>query len=375
MILSPEQKLIVETAKDYSQKNIKPHSEKWAKNHEFPIETIKHLGELGFLGMLIPEEYGGSNIGHLGYALVIEEIAAADGSCSTYTSVHNSVASKPILTFGTTEQKEKYLKPLSSGKYLGAFCLTEPEAGSDAASIKTKAVKDGEHYILNGTKQFITAGKSADIAIVFAITNPELGKKGISAFIVPTKAPGYNVTRVESKMGQEALETAQLAFDNLKIPKENLLGKEGEGFKIALSNLESGRIGIAAQAVGMARNSYENALEYAKNRKSFGKNLFNHQAINFKLAEMDTQISAARQLIWHAADLLDNGQGSIKTSSQAKLFATDMAEKVCSDALQIFGGYGYLQDFPVERIYRDVRAASIYEGASEIQKIIIAKNL
>jgi alkylation response protein AidB-like acyl-CoA dehydrogenase len=307
------------------------------------------------------------------FALALEEIAAGDGACSTVISVTNSVVCGPILKFGNDEQKERFLKPLARGDYLGAFCLTEPQVGSDAGAITTRARRDGGHYVLDGVKQFITSGQTADIAIVFAITDPGAGKKGISAFIVPTDTPGYIVARVEEKMGQHASDTAQIVLEDLRLPASCRLGDEGQGYRIALANLEGGRIGIAAQCVGMARAAYEAALTYARERESFGKRLIEHQAINFRLADMATRIEAARQLILHAASLRDAERPCLKEASMGKLFASEMAEKVCSDAIQIHGGYGYLKDYSVERIYRDVRVCQIYEGTSDVQRIVIGR--
>lgn len=377
MILTEEQTMIQDMARGYVQERIAPFSEEWDKNKTFPAEALQGLGELGFYGMLVPEQWGGSEIGYTAAALVLEEIAAGDGACSTVISVTNSVGCMPILNYGTDEQKEKFLKPMASGEALGAFCLTEPHAGSDAADLKTKASfhksPDGDHYILNGVKQFITSGKNGQVAIVFAVTDASAGKKGISAFIVPTDTPGYIVANIEDKMGQNASDTAQIIFEDCKIPAANLLGKEGEGYKIALSGLEGGRIGIAAQSVGMARAAYEYALEYAKDRTSFGKPIIRHQAIQFKLAEMATQVEAARNMVLNAAQLRDAGKPCLKEACMAKLFASEAAEKICSEAIQVLGGYGYLKDYPVERIYRDVRIAQIYEGTSEVQKMVIAR--
>lgn len=377
MILTEEQTMIQDMARGYVQERIAPFAEEWDKNKTFPAEALKGLAELGFYGMLVPEQWGGCEIGYVAAALVLEEIAAGDGACSTIISVTNSVGCMPILNFGTDEQKEKFLKPLASGEKLGAFCLTEPHAGSDAADLKTKAVlekgPDGDSYVINGSKQFITSGKNGDIAIVFAVTDPSAGKKGISAFIVPTNTPGYIVANIEDKMGQNASDTAQIVFENCRIPAENLLGKEGEGYKIALSGLEGGRIGIAAQAVGMARAAYEYALQYSKERTSFGKPINQHQAVQFKLADMATQVEAARQMVLHAAELRDNNLPCLKEACMAKLYASEVAEKVCSDAIQVLGGYGYLKDYPVERIYRDVRIAQIYEGTSEVQRMVIGR--
>lgn len=373
MILTEEQTMIQDMARGYVQERIAPFAEEWDKNKTFPAEALKGLAELGFYGMLVPEQWGGCEIGYVAAALVLEEIAAGDGACSTIISVTNSVGCMPILNFGTDEQKEKFLKPLASGEKLGAFCLTEPHAGSDASDLKTKAVKDGDSYVINGSKQFITSGKNGDIAIVFAVTDPSAGKKGISAFIVPTDTPGYIVANIEDKMGQNASDTAQIVFEDCRIPAENLLGKEGEGYKIALSGLEGGRIGIAAQAVGMARAAYEYALQYSKERTSFGKPINQHQAVQFKLADMATQVEAARQMVLHAAELRDNNLPCLKEACMAKLYASEAAEKVCSDAIQVLGGYGYLKDYPVERIYRDVRIAQIYEGTSEVQRMVIGR--
>jgi butyryl-CoA dehydrogenase len=323
----------------------------------------------------VPENWGGCDIGYTAAALVLEEIAAGDAACSTVVSVTNSVGCMPIYQFGNDAQKQHFLKPLASGQKLAAFCLTEPQAGSDASNIQTKAVRQDDHYILNGTKQFITSGKNADTAIVFATTDPAAGKKGISAFIVPTATAGYVVANVEDKLGQHASDTCQILFDNCKIPAENLLGEEGQGYKIALANLEGGRIGIAAQCVGIARAALEAALSYCKERKAFGDAIFDHQSIAFKLADMATQIEAARQLVLSAAQLKDAAMPCLKEASMAKLFASTMAEKVCSEAIHLHGGYGYLKDFPVERYYRDVKVCQIYEGTNEVQKMVISRSL
>jgi alkylation response protein AidB-like acyl-CoA dehydrogenase len=333
------------------------------------------MGRLGFMGMLVPGEWGGSGADHVAYALALLEIAAGDGACSTIMSVHNSVGCMPILRFGSTEQKERFLRPMATGELLAAFCLTEPQAGSDAAAIKTRARRDGNHWVLSGTKQFITSGSTADLAIVFAVTDPAKGKKGISAFIVPTRTPGWTVARLEKKLGQNASDTAQIVLDEVRLEPDLMLGEEGAGYRIALANLEGGRIGIAAQSIGMARAAYEAALAYAKERESFGKKIIEHQAIAFRLADMATLIEAATQLMLHAASLRDAGAPCLKEASMAKLFASEMAERVCSDAIQIHGGYGYLADFPVERIYRDVRVCQIYEGTSDVQRLVIARAL
>jgi len=373
MFLTEEHRMIQDMAQQYVRENITPFAEEWDKNKTFPAEAIKGLGELGFFGMTVSEEYGGSNIGYLGAALVLEEIGAGDAAVSTVISVTNSVGCMPIAKFGNEEQKQKFLTPMASGEKLGLFCLTEPQAGSDAADLKTKAVKDGDHWVLNGTKQFITSGKNGDIAIVFAVTDPEAGKKGISAFIVPTDTDGYIVTNVEDKLGQHASDTCSILFENCRIHESQLLGKEGEGYKIALANLEGGRIGIAAQCLGIARAALDAAKEYAKDRKTFGKPIHHHQAVAFMLADMATQLDAARMMVHRAAMLRDQDLPCLKEASQAKLFASEMAEKVCSQAIQIHGGYGYLKDFPVERYYRDVRVCQIYEGTSEVQRMVISR--
>ncbi|MCW8878568.1 MAG: acyl-CoA dehydrogenase family protein [Kangiellaceae bacterium] len=375
MLLTEEQTMIQDAARQYVQEMIAPFSAEWDRNKTFPAEALKGLGELGFYGMLVPEEWNGCNIGYFSAALVLEEIAAGDAACSTVISVTNSVGCMPILNFGTDEQKEKFLKPLAAGEKLAAFCLTEPHAGSDASDLRTKAVKDGNNYILNGVKQFITSGKTADVAIVFAVTDPDAGKKGISAFVVPTDTEGYKVASIEHKMGQHASDTAQIVFEDCVIPKENLLGKEGEGYKIALSGLEGGRIGIAAQCVGIARAALEAAKQYAEERTAFGKPIHQHQAIGFKIADMATQLEAARLMVHNAAKLKDAGLPCLKEASMAKLFASEAAEKICSDAIQVFGGYGYLNEFPVERYYRDVRICQIYEGTSEVQKLVISRSV
>ncbi|MCV9919182.1 acyl-CoA dehydrogenase [Pseudomonas sp. BT-42-2] len=375
MLVTDEQQQIADAVRDFAQERLKPFAEQWDKEHRFPREAIDEMAGLGLFGMLVPEQYGGSDTGYVAYAMALEEIAAGDGACSTIMSVHNSVGCVPILKFGTEQQKQQFLAPLASGAMLGAFALTEPQAGSDASSLKTRARRDGEHYVLNGSKQFITSGQNAGIVIVFAVTDPEAGKRGISAFIVPTDSPGYQVARVEDKLGQHASDTCQIVFDDVRVPLANRLGEEGEGYKIALANLEGGRIGIASQSVGMARAAFEVARDYANERQSFGKKLIEHQAVAFRLADMATRIAVARQMVLHAAALRDAGRPALVEASMAKLFASEMAEKVCSDALQTLGGYGYLSDFPLERIYRDVRVCQIYEGTSDIQRMVIARNL
>jgi len=375
MSLTESQVLIRDTARAFAQEKLTPFAAAWDRDACFPKEAVAEMGVLGFLGMLVPEEWGGAGADHVAYALALEEVAAGDGSCSTIMSVHNSVVCMPILKFGTSEQKQRFMRPLAKGELLGAFCLTEPQAGSDASAIRTRARRDGNHWVLTGTKQFITSGRSANLAIVFAITDPARGKKGITAFIVPTDTPGWNVARVEHKLGQRASDTCQIVFDELRLTPDLMLGEEGEGYKIALANLEGGRIGIAAQSVGMARAAYEAARGYAKERESFGKKIIEHQAVAFRLADMATQIEAARLLVLNAARLRDSGAPCLTEAAMAKLFASEMAERVCSDAIQIHGGYGYLNDFPVERIYRDVRVCQIYEGTSDVQRLVISRAL
>ena len=327
------------------------------------------------MGVVVPEAYGGAGMDYLSLALTLEEIGAGDGATSTVVSVQNSVVCGPIHAFGDDAQHERFLVPLARGERLGCFCLTEPQVGSDAAAIATRAERHGDHYVLNGVKQFITTGANADVAVVFAVTDRAAGKRGISAFIVETSAPGYRVARIEEKLGQRASDTAQIAFEDCRVPVANRLGGEGQGYRIALANLEAGRIGIASQAVGMARAAFEAALAYARERTAFGKPIAEHQAVNFRLADMAVEIEAARQLVWHAAALRDAGEPCLKEASMAKLFATEMAERVCSAAIQVHGGYGYVTDFPVERIYRDVRVCQIYEGTSDIQRLVIGRRL
>jgi alkylation response protein AidB-like acyl-CoA dehydrogenase len=373
MPLTETQTMIRDAARDFAREKLAPFAAEWDRDKMFPSAALREMGELGFMGMQVPEEWGGAGVDHIAYALAVEEIAAGDGSTSTIMSVHNSVVCMPILKFGTREQKERWLRPLAKGEMLGCFCLTEPQAGSEASALKTRAKRDGNHWVLNGTKQFITSGGKADLAIVFAVTDASKGKKGISAFVVPTKTAGWTVARVEEKLGINASETCQIVLEDLRLTPDHMLGDEGDGYRIALANLEGGRIGIAAQSVGMARSAYEAALAYAKERESFGKKIIEHQAIAFRLADMATQIEAARLLVLNAAAMRDAGQPCLKEAAMAKLFASEMAERVCSDAIQIHGGYGYLKDFPVERIYRDVRITQIYEGTSDIQRLVISR--
>ena len=387
MLLTPDQEMIREAVRDFAQRELWPHAAEWDKKHHFPKEVHKGLAELGAYGICVPEALGGAGLDYVTLALVLEEIAAGDGGTSTVISVTNCPVNAILMMYGNAAQKEQWLRPLAQGQMLGAFCLTEPHVGSDASALRTTAtrvpasqdgttaVQDGDGYVINGVKQFITSGQNGDVAIVIAVTDKGAGKKGMSAFLVPTSAPGYMVARLEDKLGQHSSDTAQINFDNCRIPAENLIGQEGEGYKIALSSLEGGRIGIAAQSLGMARSAFEVAVDYAKQRESFGTPIFNHQAVGFRLADCATQLEAARQLIWHAASLRDAGRPCLKEAAMAKLFASEMAEQVCSAAIQTLGGYGYVSDFPVERIYRDVRVCQIYEGTSDVQKIIIQRAL
>jgi alkylation response protein AidB-like acyl-CoA dehydrogenase len=374
-MLIEEQKLIQTMAHDLARDKIAPGAAVRDRDAIFPKDELRAMADLGLLGMLIPEDYDGSGTGYLSFVLAIEEIAAADGAISTIMSVHSSPSSTCILQSGSDIQKENFLKPMARGDMISAFALTEPGAGSDASAMTTRAVRDGHDYIINGTKQFITSGKNGQVAIVFAVTDPDAGKKGISAFIVPTDTPGYHVARVEEKMGQHSSDTCALNFDNMLISSENRLGEEGQGYAIALANLEGGRLGIAAQSIGMARAAYEAALQYAQERKTFGVTLMNHQAVAFKLADMAMQIEVARQMLHHTARLRDAQIPCKKEACMAKLFASEMAERVIHDAIQIHGGYGYLKDFPLERIYRDARVSTIYEGTSDIQRMVIAREI
>ena len=371
--LTEEQGMIRDMARDFAANELTPHAAEWDRSGGFPEDMYKRMGALGLMGMMIPEEYGGAGTDHVAYALAIEEVAVGDVGTSTAMSVNNSLVCAGILGFGSEEQKERFLKPLARGKMLGAFCLTEPHTGSDAGALRTRAVMDGNSYVMNGTKQFITSGSKADVALVFAVTDPEAGKKGLSCFIVPTDTEGYTVASHEQKLGQRAHDTCQIVFEDMRLTPDLMLGNPGEGYRVALSNLEGGRIGIASQALGAARAAYEAALVYAKERETFGKPIFEHQAVSFRLADMATQIEAARLLVHNAARLRDAGQPCIKEACMAKLFASEMAEQVCSDAIQTFGGYGYLNDFPVERYWRDMRVCKIYEGTSDVQRIVISR--
>lgn len=374
-MLSQDQQMIRDMARDFAREQLVPGAADRDRSGEPPRDLLQQMGQLGLMGMGIPEEWDGAGADFVSYVLALEEIAAGDGAVSTIMSVNNSPVCAALLRYGSEAQKARFLRPLARGEWIGAFCLTEPQAGSDASALKTRARRDGDRWILNGVKQFITSGSIARVALVFAVSDPGAGKRGISCFVVPTDTPGYRVASIERKLGQKCSDTCQIVFEDMAVPADALLGEEGEGYRIALANLESGRIGIAAQAVGMARAAFEAAHAYAGERQAFGTAIINHQAVAFRLADMATQIEAARQMVLNAARLKDAGQPCLKEASMAKLFASEMAERVCSDAIQIHGGYGYLADFPVERIYRDVRVCQIYEGTSDVQRLVISRAL
>jgi hypothetical protein len=375
VILSEEQCMVRDMARDFAATRLTPNAAHWDREAHVPREVITEMGALGLLGMTVPEQWGGAGTDFLSYVLAIEEIAAGDGGVSTIMSVNNSPVCAAIQSFGSDDQKDRFLKPLARGQMLGAFCLSEPQAGSDASNLRTRAERRGNKFLLNGTKQFVTSGSIADVAMVFAVTDKHAGKRGISAFLVPTGSQGYRVAGIEKKLGQRCSDTCQIVLEDVELTPDLMLGGEGEGYKIALANLETGRIGIASQAIGMARAAYEAALDYAREREAFGSPIMTHQAVAFRLADMATRIEAARGLVRGAAELKNAGQTCIKEASMAKLFASEMAERVCSDAIQIHGGYGYLSDFPVERIYRDVRVCQIYEGTSDVQRMVISRAL
>jgi butyryl-CoA dehydrogenase len=374
-MLTEEHLLLRDALREFARERLAPFAAQWDRDHTFPKDALAELARLGAFGIAVPEVYGGAGMDYRALAVALEEIAAGDGGVSTIVSVNNCPVCAILLAFGSEAQKQQFLRPLASGAALGAFCLTEPHVGSDAAALRTTAMRAGDDYVLDGVKQFITSGKHADYAMVVAVIDRAAGKRGMGMFVVPTRTPGYVVARVEEKTGQRSSDTAQIVLQNCRVPAGNRIGDEGEGYKIALSSLEGGRIGIAAQSVGMARAAFEAALAYARQRESFGQPIFEHQAVNFRLADMATQIEAARQLVLHAAALKDQGRACLKEAAMAKLFASEMAERVCSDAIQIHGGYGYVTDFPVERIWRDVRVCQIYEGTSDIQRMIIGREL
>jgi butyryl-CoA dehydrogenase len=375
MLLSEEQLLIQESARKFAQERLTPNSAEWERKAAFPRGIFQELGAMGFMGMTVPVEWGGAGADYVAYALALQEIAAGDGALATVVSGHNSVGVMPILNYGTDLQKQRYVRDMASGRKLTAFCLTEPQGGSDAAAIRTRATRKGDSYVLSGTKQYITSGSIADIALVFAVTDPTGGKRGITGFIVDTKTPGYIVSRIEKKMGQNASDTCEIRLENAVVPADDRLGEEGQGYRIALANLEGGRIGIASQSVGLAQAALEIAVAYAHERQSFGKPIFEHQAVSFRLADMATKLAAARQLTLHAAALKSAGRPCLVEASMAKLYASEAAEQICSDALQTLGGAGYMQDFAVERIYRAVRGAKIYEGTNDIQRLVISRSL
>jgi alkylation response protein AidB-like acyl-CoA dehydrogenase len=374
-VLTEVQRLTRDMARAFARERLWPTAPDRDREGTPPLALLREMGQLGLLGMCVPEEWGGAGADFVSYIMAIEEIAAGDGAVSTIMSVNNSPVCAAIQQYGTDAQKQRFLTPLARGEMIGAFALTEPQAGSDAGAVQARAVDNGDRFVLNGTKQFITSGSIAGAALVFAVTDPEQGRRGISCFIVPTDSPGYHVAHIESKLGQRCSDTCQLSLEDLAVAPDFMLGGRGDGYRIALANLESGRIGIASQAVGMARSAFECALDYAKGRETFGTAIINHQAVAFRLADMATQIEAARALVLTAARLKDAGEPCLKEASMAKLFASEMAERVCSDAIQVHGGYGYVTDFPVERIYRDVRVCQIYEGTSDVQKIVISRAL
>ncbi|MDP6691657.1 MAG: acyl-CoA dehydrogenase family protein [Alphaproteobacteria bacterium] len=373
MLLNDDQVMVRDMARDFAQRELAPNAAEWERQGRVSADALAQMGELGLLGMCVEPEWGGAGADYLSYILALEEVAAGDGATSTIMSANNSPICAALSEYATDAQKAKFLVPLAKGEHIGAFLLTEPQAGSDASNLRTGAMRQGDSFIINGQKQFITSGKIASTAMIFAVTDPGAGARGISCFLSPTDAPGFNVVRVEEKLGQRGSDTAQISLDDLEVPADLMLGAEGEGYKIALANLSTGRIGVGAQSTGLARAAFEHALAYAKEREAFGKPIFEHQAVAFRLAEMATRIETARQLTHHAATMLMAGEPCRKEASMAKLFASEMAEQVCSDAIQTLGGYGYLNDYPVERIYRDVRVAQIYEGTSDVQKILISR--
>jgi butyryl-CoA dehydrogenase len=373
--LDDQQQMIQKMAREFAEKEIKPVASTFDEEAIFPAELVKQLGDLGFMGMMVPEEYGGAGLDCVSYTIAVEEISRGDASIGVTMSVNNSLACDPILDYGTEEQKQKYLPDLASGKMLGAYSITEPEAGSDAGNVQTTAVLDGDHYIVNGTKVFVTNGGKADIIILFASTNKEAKSKGISGFIIEKGMPGFSAGKKENKMGMRGSNTSELIFEDCKVPKENLLGKEGQGFRIALATLDGGRIGIAAQAVGIGQACLEAAVQYSKERKQFGRRICEFQAIQWILANMATELDAARYLTYRAAFVKGKGKRFSKEAAQAKLFASEMAVKAAIDAVQVHGGYGYIKEYDVERYFRDSKLTEIYEGTSEVQRLVIAASL
>jgi butyryl-CoA dehydrogenase len=375
MLYTPEQVLIRDTARGFARQRIAPNAARWERDGFDRRELLSAIGKLGLMGVCVPTEWDGAGADFVSYVLATEAIAEADSGICNMVNVHNSPVCAALCEYGTPEQKERYLRPLARGEIFGAFLLTEPEAGSDAGALKTRAAHVGDHYVINGAKQFITSGRTADMAMILAVTEPEAGRKGISCFITPTKNPGYIVVREEEKLGHRNCDTCQIAFEDMKVPESDMLGDPGAGYKIALANLNSGRIGVAAQAVGVARAALDHAVRYSRERRTFGKPIIEHQAIGFKLAEMATQVEAAHQLTLHAAQMKDAGLPCLKEASMAKLQASEVAERVCSEAIQVHGGYGFLCDYPVEKLYRDARVFRLYEGTSEVQKLVIGREL
>ncbi|KGP74166.1 acyl-CoA dehydrogenase [Pontibacillus yanchengensis] len=370
-----EQEMMRKMVRDFAQKEVAPIVEKMDKEDYYPTDVVKKMGELGLMGIPIPEEYGGAGMDFTSYIIAIHELSKVSASVGVILSVHTSVGTNPILYFGSEEQKKTYIPKLASGEYIGAFALTEPGAGSDAGSLKTKAIKDGDHYMLNGSKVFITNGGEADTYIVFARTNPDAGSKGVSAFILEKGTPGFEIGKKENKMGMNGSSTVSLSFDNCKVPASQLLGEEGEGFKIAMANLNIGRIGIAAQSLGIAEAALEESVAYAKEREQFGKPIAQYQGISFKLADMATAVEASKLLTYNAASLRTRGKDCGKEASMAKMHASQTAMSVTTEAIQVHGGYGYTEDYPVERFFRDAKVCEIYEGTNEIQRIVIGKHL
>lgn len=373
MILSDSQLQVQDAARRFARREIIPCAAEWDRTCTVPAHLLREMGKLGLMGMCIDPAWGGAGADWVSYVVAVEEIAAGDCGLCNMMCVNNSPNCAAIEEYGTPEQKDRFLRPLASGEQSSAFLLTEPDAGSDASAIKTRARRKGDRFVLNGAKQFITAGRTASVALIVAVTDPDAGKRGISCFLTPTNAPGYRVLREEVKLGHRAADTCLIGLEDLEIPAVGLLGPLGGGYRIALAYLENGRIGVAAQAIGVARAAYEAALRYAGERKTFGKPIIEHQAISFKLADMATAIESARQLTYHAAQLKDAGRPCLKEASMAKLAATEMVDRVCFDAIQIHGGNGYLNDFPVEKLYRDARVLSIYEGSNEIQRMVIGR--
>ena len=375
MLLNEQQAGIRDMARDFARNEITPFAAQWDRDEAVPLKTLAKMGKLGLMGVCVPEQWGGAGADFVSYVSAMEAIAYGDAGIANMMAATNSPVAAGLLAFGNDDQKERFLRPLASGESVAAFLLSEPQAGSDAASIITRAEKKANTYVLKGTKNFVTAGESADIAMIIAVTDPSAGKAGISCFMTRTRSDGYIVARREKKLGHRTCDTCQIVLENLEIPEVDMLGRPGEGLKIALSALDSGRVGVAAQSVGVAQAAFDAALQYAKERKTFGKKIVDHQAVGFQLAEMATKIEVARQMYLYAASLKDLGRHCIKEASMSKLFASEMVESVTSAAVQIHGGYGFLNDYPVEKFYRDMRVFKIYDGTSEVQKLLIAREL